>query len=83
MAVTKCAFLLRNAPAANTPVALSMLAGMAVGAVAIHGSLALPDPWEPRRGALLLAFLQHPFGCLVGTGIASCTLKGRMRRFAQ
>ena len=51
MAVTKCAFLLRNAPAANTPVALSMLAGMAVGAVAIHGSLALPDPWEPRRGA--------------------------------
>ena len=38
-------------PAANTPVALSMLAGMAVGAVAIHGSLAPPDPWEPRRGA--------------------------------
>ena len=48
MAVTKCAFLLRNAPAANTPVALSMLAGMPVGALAIHGSLALPDPWEPR-----------------------------------
>ena len=31
----------------------------------------------------LLAFLQHPFGCLVGSGVASCTLKGRMRRFAQ
>ena len=24
----------------------------------------------------LLAFLQHPFGCLVGSGVASCTLKG-------
>ena len=61
MAVTKCAFLLRNAPAANTPVALSMLAGMAVGAVAIHGSLALPDPWEPRCGGAPSSFSSASF----------------------
>ena len=61
MAVTKCAFLLRNAPAANTPVALSMLAGMPVGALAIHGSLALPDPWEPRCGGAPSSFSSASF----------------------
>ncbi len=45
-----------------------------------------PQPaMAPSSGyikSLLLVFLQHPFGCLFGSGIA-ITLKGRMRRFAQ
>jgi hypothetical protein len=38
---------------------------------------------NPEFKSPVLAFLQHPFGCPVGSGVASCTLKGRMRRFAQ